>query len=136
MSDPVFVPANDLERTLAHAKAGAREVPEFLDQMLRSQVVLLADKEIGPEGWDNSANLLILTTPDKGPGLCVFTSVERAQVWLQRFPDFEYALTVDCPWVLQGVQSGTAVLINPGWGEGLVIPPHAVEELKRAANPA
>lgn len=131
-----FVPVNDLERLLADARAGVAAVPAFLDQLARSQVVLLVDKEVDGENWDNSANLLIIRTPDDGPGLCVFTSVERATVWLQRFPAFEYALQTDFAWVLNGVQASTSILINPGWNEGLIIPPEGVQQMKRAAASA
>jgi hypothetical protein len=135
-ADPVFQPVNDLERVLLRAKGGWIPVPEFVDEMLRSKVVLLIDREVGPEGWDNTANPLVLATHEGGPGVCIFTSMERPGVWLDRFPEFQYGLTVEFGWFVRGVQPGTAVLVNPGWDEGLIIRPDTVQELRRAVQAA
>lgn len=133
---PVFDPVNDLERVLLRAKGGWIPVSDLMDEMLRSQVVLLIDKEVGPEGWDNTSNPLILTTHEGGPGVCVFTAMERPGVWLDRFPEFQYGLTTEFSWFIKGVQPGTAVLVNPGWDEGLILPAETVQELRRAAEAA
>jgi hypothetical protein len=131
--DPAFEPVNDLERALLRAKGGWLPMAELMDQLTRSQIVLLIDKEVGPEGWDNSSNPLVLAV-DGGPGVCIFTSMDRPGVWLDRFPQFQYGLTIDFSWFIKGVQPGTAVLVNPGWEEGLVIHPGTVQELRQAVQ--
>jgi hypothetical protein len=136
-SDPAFQSINDLERALLRAKGGVAPLAEFVGEMMRSQVVLLIDKEVRPgEGWDNSAHPLILQTDEGVPGICIFTSLDRPGVWLDRFPEFRWCLPTPFIWFIKGVQPGTALLVNPGWDEGLIIRSEMVQELRRIAETA
>ena len=132
MSEADFSPANPLEHALLDAQRGNGSPAAFFDELLNSQVFVLLDKEIGPEGrWDPSINLCVLTNAAGGPVVAAFSAPERSAPWPERLPQFRYGLLVAFPWLLQGLGSELGVVINPGGSVGVELAPEALVPLKQ-----
>ena len=131
MNTPQFVPANDLETALVDAQKGQRSVPEFFGALLRSQVYLLLDKEIGPDGQlDPSINPCVLSNAAGAPMLAAFTAPERASGWAERLPQFAHGVLVSFPWVLLRLGPQVGVVLNPEGKVGVEIGADALAQLK------
>jgi hypothetical protein len=133
MQDLIFEPINDLERALLQAQEGHISIPALLDIFLSSQFFVLLDKEIPPEGWDNSISLMVLNGSGGDPMLAVFTAPLRSSGWPKQHPQFAFGLLVDFKWLLRGTMPGSGMVVNPGWKVGLEIPPWGLQKLKTKA---
>lgn len=125
-----FQAANNLERALLEAQTGRLSVGEFLNTLLSSQVFVLLDKEVAPNGWDNSASPMVLSNHSGIPVLATFTSPERSDGWPAQLPQFSFGLLTDFRWLLRGVAPGVGVVVNPGLSVGLELAPERVAELR------
>ena len=131
MEAPAFVPANELETALVEAQNGQRTVPEFFGSLLRSQVYLLLDREIGADGQlDASVNPCVLSNAAGSPVLAAFTSPERANGWTERLPQFAHGLLVSFPWVLLRLGPKVGLVLNPECAVGVEIGAEALVKLK------
>ena len=91
MNESAFSPLNPLEETLLQAQLGAGPASDFFDELLGSQVFVLLDKDLGPDGqWDPSINLCVLTNAAGKPVLAAFTAPERSAQWYQHLPQFQH----------------------------------------------
>jgi hypothetical protein len=127
-----FSPANSLEHALLDAQQGTGTPAAFFNELLSSQVFVLLDKEIGPEGrWDPSINLCVLTNAAGGPVVAAFTTPSRSTPWHERLPQFGYGLLVSFTWLLQGLGPEVGVVINPGDSVGVELAPEAIGRLKQ-----
>ena len=132
VTETEFSPATPLERALLDAQQGTGSPAAFFGELLSSQVFVLLDKEIGPEGrWDPSINLCVLTNAAGGPVVAAFTVPERSTPWHERLPQFGYGLLVSFTWLLQGMGSEVGVVINPGHSVGVELAPEAIVRLKQ-----
>ncbi|MBD9480963.1 SseB family protein [Pseudoxanthomonas sp. PXM02] len=132
MTEKEFSPTNSLEHALLDAQQGTGSPAAFFDQLLTSQVFVLLDKDIGPEGrWDPSINMCVLTNAAGGPFVAAFTAPERSTPWHEHLPQFGYGLLVSFTWLLQGLGSEVGVVINPGGSVGVELAPEAIGRLKQ-----
>ena len=129
-----FQPANQLEHALVEAQEGRLLVESFLNTLHSSQVYILIDKDLGPNGWDNSASPMVLNNSSGKPVLAMFTSPTHSEGWPQRYPQFTFGLLTDFRWLLKGVAPSVGVVINPGTTFGLELSPERVAELKARSN--
>ena len=61
--------------------------------------------------------------------LVLFSSPERAKVVVQEFPKFGGGLLAEFRWVLERIDAGAGVTINPGWEVGIDLDPETVAQL-------
>ena len=73
---------------------------------------------------------LTLKTEDGFEILILFTSPERAKVFLQDYPGYEGGLLAGFRWVLERTGTGVGVSINPDWPVGIDMEPEMVQQLK------
>lgn len=134
MNEAAFSPLNPLEESLLQVQLGAAPAADFFSQLLRSQVFVLLDKDLGPDGqWDPSINLCVLTNAAGKPVLAAFTAAERSAPWYQHLPQFQFGLSVGFVWLMQGLGPDVGVVINPGHGVGVELAPEAIVRLRRQA---
>jgi hypothetical protein len=131
MPEVAFSPVNPLEQALLDAQQGSGSPEAFFDELLRAEVFFLLDKEIGPEGWDPSINLCVLTNAKGGPVVAAFTAPERSDPWHERLPQFQYGMLVAFSWLLEGLGTDVGVVINPGHRVGVELAPEALDRLKQ-----
>ena len=134
MNEAAFSPLNPLEESLLQAQLGAAPASDFFDNLLGSQVFVLLDKDIGPDGqWDASINLCVLTNAAGAPVIAAFTAPERSAPWYKHLPQFQSGLLVSFVWLIQGLGPDAGVVINPGHGVGVELAPEAIARLRQQA---
>jgi hypothetical protein len=127
-----FESRNELEEKLMAAQEGQLPETEFMQYLMDTQVFIPVKDSIGIEGFTASDKAVPLTlkTEDGVEILVLFTSPERARVFLQDYPGFEGGLLVEFKWVLERTGTGIGISINPDWPVGLDLEPGTVQQLR------
>jgi hypothetical protein len=134
MSDEIFEPKNDLEHKLLAAANGELEVDDLIAGLLDDQVFMpVEDEDSGIQGFQRSlhARPLVVQDEEDTHVLVLFSSPERAKVVMQEFPKFGGGLLADFRWVLERIDAGAGVTINPGWEIGIDLDPESVASLSQ-----
>ncbi len=131
MTDELFEPRNDLERQLAELHQGTLAEAAFLAALAEAEVFMPVQDDEMVMGIQRSsqAKPLVVAAEDGTPVLLVFTSPERAKPVLSQFEGFGGGLLTEFKWVLERMEAGVGVSINPGWELGYDIEPDAVSHL-------
>lgn len=134
MSDEMFEPKNDLEQKLLAAANGELEVDDLISGLLNDQVFMpVEDEDSGIQGFQRSlhARPLVVQDEEGVHVLVLFSSPERAKVVMDEFPKFGGGLLADFSWVLERIDAGAGVSINPGWDVGIDLDPETVAQLSQ-----
>ena len=134
MNDETFEPKNELERQLAELHEGLLEEEAFLEGLATAQVFMPIQDDEMKMGIQSSsqAKPLVVAAEDGTPVLLVFSSPERAKPVTQEFEGFGGGLLTDFKWVLERMEGGAGISINPGWELGYDIEPLRVLQLSRS----
>jgi hypothetical protein len=127
-----FAARNELEEKLTDAQENRLPESEFMQYLLEAQVFMPVRDSIGIEGFTGSSKAIPLTikTEDEVEVLILFTSPERAKIFLQDYPGYDGGLLVEFKWVLEKTGSGVGISINPDWPVGIDMEPEMVQRLK------
>ncbi len=132
MSDETFEPKNELEHRLLAAANGEISSEELIGGLLDAQVFMpVEDEDSGIIGFQRStyARPLVVQAEEGVHVLVLFSSPERAKPVVEEFPKFGGGLLADFRWVLERIDAGAGVTINPGWEIGIDLDPETVEQL-------
>jgi SseB protein N-terminal domain len=125
-------PHNDLEHRLQDLHAGSLEAEEFIRFLLDTQVFMpVQDEKIAIKGFQRSphAQPLVIEDENGTQVLILFSSPERAKVFLEQYPDYHGGLLTEFPWILRRIGSGVGISINPDWELGFDIDPEQAAAL-------
>ncbi|MDD5403613.1 MAG: SseB family protein [Sulfuricella sp.] len=128
----IFEAKNDLEHKLLAAANGDLSSEELIAGLLDAQVFMpVEDEDSGIIGFQRStyARPLVVQAEEGVHVLVLFSSPERAKVVVQEFPKFGGGLLTDFRWVLERIDAGAGVTINPGWEIGIDLDPETVAQL-------
>lgn len=128
----IFEAKNDLEHKLLAAANGDLSSEELIAGLLDAQVFMpVEDEDSGIIGFQRStyARPLVVQAEKGVHVLVLFSSPERAKVVVQEFPKFGGGLLTDFRWVLERIDAGAGVTINPGWEIGIDLDPETVAQL-------
>ena len=127
-----FESRNELEEKLMAAQEGQLPGDEFMQYLMDTQLFIPVKDSIGIEGFTASDKAVPLTmkAEDGVEILIMFTSPERAKVFLQDYPGYEGGLLVEFKWVLERTGSGIGISINPDWPVGMDLEPEMVRQLR------
>ena len=132
MTDAVFEVKNELDRQLLAAMTGELSSDAFMQALFDAQVFLPVQDENSPiKGFQRSMNArpLVIQDEEGASVLVLFTSPERAKPFLKDFPDFGGGLLTEFKWVLERMESGVSIVVNPGWDVGIDIEPETVGQM-------
>jgi hypothetical protein len=131
MQEP-FESRNELEEKLMAAQEGQLPGDEFMHYLMDTQVFIPVKDSIGIEGFTASDKAVPLTlkAEDDMETLILFSSPERAKVFLQDYPGYEGGLLVEFKWVLERAGTGIGISINPDWPVGMDLEPEMVRQLR------
>ena len=132
MTEAVFEVKNELERQLLAAMSGELSSDAFMQVLFDSQVFLPVQDESSPiKGLQRSthARPMVIQDEEGDNMLVLFTSPERAKPFIKDFPDFGGGLLTEFKWVLERMESGMAIVVNPGWEVGIDIEPETVGQM-------
>lgn len=141
MTDLSIEPKNELERKLVAAMNGELSGEEFMQELLAEQVFIPIrdDKDSGIAGFQHTtkATPLVLRDEDGQDILVLFTSPERARDFLDETPGYSGGLLAEFEWIVERMEPGFAIVVNPGDEFGIDIAPENVTEmLELLANKA
>jgi len=128
---------NELERQLYAAQTGETDSETFMRQLVEAQVFMPVKDDTAPGGIQRSTRATPLVVQDaEGPAVLVlFTSPERAKPFLENYPEFRGGLLTEFRWVLERMEPGFGIVINPGDELGLDMEPELVAQLARSLSP-
>jgi len=124
-----FKPDNPLEEKLLALYRKEIGISYFLELLLESQVIILADRDVDITGPDMHFNPLAIASPMGYKVLVSFSSIERAQKAISLYPGYEYAIAVDTSWFLLGAYEDVGYALNPGLPFGFELPPNNLRQL-------
>lgn len=134
MSDEEFEPRNELEQKLLAAANEEISGDELIAGLLDMQVFMpVEDEDSGIQGFQRSTYARPLVVEAEGGihVLVLFSSPERARRVIAEFPKFGGGLLADFSWVLERIDAGAGVSINPGWDVGIDLDPETVMQLSQ-----
>lgn len=130
-------PRNELEQQLHAAQLGETSSEAFMQQLVEAQVFMPVkdDQTAGGIQRSTRAQPLVVADPSGLSVLVLFTSPERAKGFLQDYPEFRGGLLTEFKWILERMEPGFGIVINPGEDLGMDLEPDLVQELARSLRP-
>lgn len=130
MDESVPEAKNELERKLLAAMSGELSSDDFMQELLTQQIFIPIrdDKDSGIQGFQHTTKATPLVVQDEeGPNtLVLFTSPERAKDFLADVPGYSGGLLADFSWIVERMEPGFAIVVNPGLELGMDIDPDDV----------
>ena len=123
---------NELEKQLHAAQVGDSPSDVFMKQLIASQVFMpvIDDPTVGGIQRSTHAQPLVVQDDSGISALVLFTSPDRAKSFLEaNYPDFKGGLLTEFTWVLEKMDTGFGIMINPGDELGIDIEPELVQQL-------
>jgi hypothetical protein len=124
---------NELERKLLAAMNGDLSSDDFMRELLTQQVFIPVrdEKDSGIKGFQRTtkATPLVIEDDEGHKILVLFTSPDRAKSFLAEVPDYSGGLLADFAWIVERMEAGFAISVNPGLEMGMDIAPENVTEL-------
>jgi len=125
-----IVPSNVLEQKLLAAMNGDLPPEDFMKELLTEQIFIPIkdDKESGIQGFQHTTKATPLVIQDEeGVNILVlFTSPDRARSFLAETPGYSGGLLADFAWIVERMEPGFAIVVNPGIELGMDIEPENV----------
>ncbi len=127
----IFSAENELEKKLIQAQNGEIDGETFLKEMLEMQVFMPIKDKHGIAGFQDSkqATPLSFKDDDGTEMVILFTSPERAKVFVKDYPGYDGGLLEDFKWVIERIGGGYGVILNPGYEVGLELEANMLEAL-------
>lgn len=133
MSEYVLEAKNELEQKLLAAMNGELASDDFMHALMTQQIFIPIkdDKESGIIGFQHTTKATPLVIQDEeGINILVlFTSPERAKDFLADTPGYSGGLLEDFSWIVERMEPGFAIAVNPGIDLGIDIEPENVTEM-------
>lgn len=124
---------NELEKKLQAAIEGVLDSEDFMRELMTQQVFIPVqdEPESGIANFQRStrATPLVVQDEDGRNILVLFTSPERAREFLADMPGFGGGLLADFSWILERMEPGFAIAVNPGLEFGMDIEPEDVTHM-------
>jgi hypothetical protein len=135
MNDQTIEAKNELEAKLLAAMSGELAGEDFMQELMTQQVFIPIkdDKDSGIQGFQRTtkATPLVVQDEDGLNILVLFTSPERAKNFLADTPGYSGGLLADFSWIVERMEPGFAIVVNPGLDLGMDIDPDDVTEMLR-----
>lgn len=134
MHDQGFEPKNELEKKLLMAMSGQIASEEFMRQLMTEQIFIPVrdDKDSGIKGFQRTTKATPLIIQDEETDtrvLVIFTSPDRARSFMPGIPGYSGGLLTEFSWILERMETGFAISVNPGLEAGIDIDPETITEM-------
>lgn len=124
---------NELEKKLLAAIHGELPGEEFMNELLTQQIFIPIkdDRDSGIPGFQltNKATPLVVQDEEGRNMLVLFTSPERAKDFLVDVPGYSGGLLTDFAWIVERMEPGFSIAVNPGLELGMDIEPEDVTQM-------
>lgn len=133
MQDQAIEAKNELEKNLLAAMNGELSSEDFMRELMTQQIFIPIkdDKDSGIGGFQHTTKATPLVVQDETGRntLVLFTSPERAKAFLADTPGYGGGLLADFAWIVERMEPGFAIVVNPGLEFGMDIEPENVTEM-------
>lgn len=133
MSKYVLETKNEFEQKLLAAMNGEVSSDDFMHALMTQQIFIPIkdDKDSGIIGFQHTTKATPLVIQDEeGVNILVlFTSPERAKDFLADTPGYSGGLLENFSWIVERMEPGFAIAVNPGIDLGIDIEPENVTEM-------
>jgi hypothetical protein len=133
MQEQAFEATNELEKNLLAAMNGELASEDFMAVLLTQQIFIPIkdDKDSGIAGFQHTTKATpLVIQDDEGLNILIlFTSPERAKAFLADTPGYGGGLLADFAWIVERMEPGFAIMVNPGLEAGIDIAPENVAEM-------
>ena len=133
MQEQTMEAKNELEQKLLAAINGELPSDDFMREMLVQQIFIPIkdDRDSGIKGFQltTKATPLVIQDEDGKNTLVLFTSPERAKAFLADVPGYSGGLLADFAWIVERMEPGFAIAVNPGIELGMDIEPDNVTQM-------
>ncbi|GAB1393258.1 hypothetical protein MASR1M60_14210 [Rhodocyclaceae bacterium] len=133
MSNHALEAKNELEQKLLAAMNGELSSDDFMHALMTQQIFIPIkdDKDSGIIGFQHTTKATPLVIQDEeGINILVlFTSPERAKDFLADTPGYSGGLLENFAWIVERMEPGFAITVNPGIDLGIDIEPENVAEM-------
>lgn len=125
--------SNELEKKLLAAMNGELSPDDFMQELLTQQIFIPIkdDKDSGIQGFQltTKATPLVIQDDDGLNTLVLFTSPDRARDFMADIPGYGGGLLADFSWIVERMDPGFAIAVNPGIELGMDIEPDHVAHM-------
>lgn len=133
MAEDAFEAKNELEARLLAAMNGELVAEDFMRELMTQQIFIPIkdDPDSGIKGFQRTtkATPLVVQDEDGQNILVLFTSPERAKEFLAEMPGYGGGLLADFAWIVERMEPGFAIVVNPGLEFGMDISPEDVAQM-------
>lgn len=133
MHNESFEAKNELEQKLLAAMNSEISSDDFMRELMAGQVFMPIkdDTDSGIKGFQRTTRATPLVVQDDAGNniLVVFTSPERAKGFLADYPGFTGGLLTEFTWVLERMEPGFSIAVNPGLEAGIDVEPEIVVQM-------
>ncbi len=133
MSEHAPEAKNELEQKLLAAMNGELSSDDFMHALMTQQIFIPIkdDRDSGIIGFQHTTKATPLVIQDEeGINILVlFTSPERAKHFLADTPGYSGGLLENFSWIVERMEPGFAIAVNPGIDLGIDIEPDNVTEM-------
>lgn len=132
MNENEFEARNDLERKLEALHDGLMSEADFLKALVAAEIFMPIQDNTTSSGIQLSTSAKPLVVEDESgiPVMLLFTSPERAKPVVREFPGYGGGLLTEFKWVLEKMDEGVGVSLNPVLEIGYDIEPATVKKLQ------
>lgn len=131
LHEAAFEAKNNLEHQLEALHDGGLSEEDFLRHLSGTEIFMpIQDNSTLGIQRSTSAKPLVVEDESGIPVLLLFTSPERAKPIVQEFPGFGGGLLTEFKWILEKMDAGVGISLNPGWEIGYDIEPDTVKRLQ------
>jgi hypothetical protein len=133
MSAAAFEAKNELEQKLLAAMSGELASEDFMRELMTQQVFIPVrdEPDSGIKGFQRTtkATPLVIEDDEGMKILVLFTSPERARDFLAEVPGYGGGLLAEFSWIVERMDAGFAISVNPGLDAGMDIEPEIVAQM-------
>lgn len=128
--DSAITPHNEFEQCIIDALAEMITFDEFCNVFVQCQVFILLDRDLEADPDMEHFNPLALMSTKGFDALVIFSSQELAEGILDQAGDHQYIMVTDVTWIIEGINEGAGLMLNPGTLLAVDIEPQMVEHLQ------
>lgn len=132
LMENTFIPQNDLEEKLLQAQQGLLSEDDFMKALLDSQVFMPIYEKHRVSNLQTSDKIQALQVEDDNgePVMILFSSPDRAKLFLMDYPGYGGGLLVELRWIFEKFGTGFGISLNPNWPVGIDLHADMLEQLR------
>lgn len=122
--------AVQLEQLVRETQVDPSRSEALLQALREARVAVLFNRAPVNGSLPKESRPLVLKGADGRQVIAAFTSVEMSKPWVQREPEFAFALDTTFAWVARITPAGVGIALNPGYKFDFIVTAEQVQAMK------